>query len=66
VPIGLVSIIPTIGFPSWRRSIALGAPPAVSATKVRMRHSIIDLGLVGVVFILLFAAMMAKSIGPMP
>jgi putative membrane protein len=33
VTIGLVSIIPTVEFLSWRRSIALGKPPAVSATK---------------------------------
>ena len=66
VTIGLVSIIPTIEFLSWRQSIALGTPPAVSATKVRMLRSIIHLELAGVVFILLFAAMMAKGIGLMP
>ena len=65
VTIGLVSIIPTVEFLSWRRSVALGKPPAVSATKVRMLRSIIHLELAGVVLILLFAAMMAKGIGLM-
>ena len=62
--IGL-SIIPTVEFLSWRRSVALGKPPAVSATKVRMLRSIIHLELAGVVLILLFAAMMTKGIGLM-
>jgi len=66
VTIGLVSIIPTVEFLSWRRSVALGKPPAVSAGKVRMLRSIIHLELAGVVLILLFAAMMAKGIGLMP
>ena len=65
VTIGLVSIIPTVEFLSWRRSVALGKPPAVSATRVRMLRSIIHLELAGVVLILLFAAMMAKGIGLM-
>ena len=65
VTIGLVSIIPTVEFLSWRRSVALGKPPAVSATKVRMLRSIIHLELAGVVLILLFAAMMAKGVGLM-
>ena len=65
VTIGLVSIIPTVEFLSWRRSVALGKPPPVSARKVRMLRSIIHLELAGVVLILLFAAMMAKGIGLM-
>ena len=65
VTIGLVSIIPTVEFLSWRGSVALGKPPAVSATKVRMLRSIIHLELAGVVLILLFAAMMAKGVGLM-
>ena len=65
VTIGLVSIIPTVEFLSWRRSVALGKPPAVSATRVRMLRSIIHLELAGVVLILLFAAMMAKGVGLM-
>ena len=65
VTIGLVSIIPTVEFLSWRRSVALGKPPAVSATKVRMLRSIIHRELAGVVLILLFAAMMAKGVGLM-
>jgi putative membrane protein len=65
VTIGLVSIIPTVEFLSWRRSVALGKPPPVSASKVRMLRSIIHLELVGVVLIVLFAAMMAKGIGLM-
>jgi putative membrane protein len=65
VTIGLVSIIPTLEFLSWRRSVALGKPPALSARKVRMLRSIVHLELAGVVLILLFAAMMAKGIGLM-
>ena len=65
VTIGLVSIIPTVEFLSWRRSVALGKPPPLSARKLRMLRSIIHLELAGVVLILLFAAMMAKGIGLM-
>ena len=65
VTIGLVSIIPTVEFLSWRRSVGLGKPPPVSARKVRMLRFIIHLELAGVVLILLFAAMMAKGIGLM-
>jgi putative membrane protein len=65
VTIGVVSIIPTVEFLSWRRSVALGKPRPVSASKVRMLRSIIHLELAGVVLILLFAAMMAKGIGLM-
>jgi putative membrane protein len=60
VAIGLVSIIPTIEFLSWRKAVREGHAPLVTARKLR---SIIHLELAGVVVILLMAAMMAKGVG---
>jgi putative membrane protein len=65
VVIGLVSIIPTREFLSWRNAIKQGQAPSVSAEKLRSLRSIVHLELVGVVAIILMAAMMAKGIGLM-
>jgi len=65
VVIGLVSIIPTREFLSWRNAIKQGQAPSVSAEKLRSLRSIVHLELVGVVAIILMAALMAKGIGLM-
>jgi putative membrane protein len=65
VLVGLLSIIPTIAFLSWRRSVAQDRLPDVSAQKLRSLRSIIHLELAAVVLILLCAALMAKGIGLM-
>ena len=65
VVIGLVSIIPTREFLSWRKAMKQGQAPSVSAEKLRSLRSIVHLELVGVVAIILMAALMAKGIGLM-
>ena len=63
--IGLVSIIPTIAFLSWRKAVKQGQVPSVDAQRMRSLRSIIHVELAGVVLILLMAALMAKGVGLM-
>ena len=63
--IGVVSIIPTIAFLSWRKAVKQGQVPNVDAQRMRSLRSIIHLELAGVVLILLMAALMAKGVGLM-
>jgi putative membrane protein len=55
VAIALLSIYPTVKFISWRKGIDAAAAPAI--------RRIIHLELIGIVLILLFAALMADGIG---
>ena len=55
VLVALLSIYPTVKFISWRKGIDAASVPAI--------RRIIHLELVGVVLILLFAALMARGIG---
>jgi len=66
VIVGLISIIPTREFLSWRPAVKAGQVPAVSPGKIKSIRSIIHYEMVGVVLIILFAALMAKGIGLMP
>jgi len=59
VIIGLVSIIPTLEFLSWRKAVRQGLAPSVSPDKVRSLRSIMHWELVGIVVIILMAALMA-------
>jgi putative membrane protein len=61
--IGLVSIVPTREFLSWRKAVKQGQAPSVSPDKVRSLRSIMHWELVGVVAIILMAALMAKGVG---
>ena len=61
--IGLVSIVPTREFLSWRKAVQQGQAPSVSPDKVRSLRSIMHWELVGVVLIILMAALMAKGVG---
>lgn len=61
--IGLLSIIPTMEFLSWRTATRQGQVPQVSAERLRKLRRIIHYELAGVVLILLLAALMAKGIG---
>jgi putative membrane protein len=65
VLVGLVSIIPTVEFLSWRKAVKQGEAPKVSADRLRRLRAIIHLELVGVVLIILMAALMAKGVGLM-
>ena len=63
--IGLASIVPTLEFLAWRKAVKQGQAPTVSAGKLRWLRVIVHLELVGVVAIILMAALMAKGIGLM-
>jgi putative membrane protein len=63
VIIGLVSIVPTLEFLSWRKAVKQGQAPSVSPDKVRALRSIMHWELAGVVVIILMAALMAKGVG---
>ena len=61
VIVGLLSIVPTREFLSWRKTVRAGAVPTVSADKVRSVARIIHIELAAIVIILLCAAMMARG-----
>ena len=59
--IGLLSIIPTVEFMSWRKALKAGQAPAPSAQKIAMIRKLLHGELIGVVIILLCAAVMARG-----
>jgi putative membrane protein len=61
VVIGLVSIIPTLEFLSWREPIEKGQLPAISARQLGLVTAIIHGELFAIVIILLCAAIMARG-----
>jgi putative membrane protein len=61
--VGLLSILPTVEFLSWGKAVKAGRVPVVNPSKLRTIRSIIHYELVGVVLILLCAALMAKGVG---
>lgn len=63
VIVGLLSIVPTIEFLSWGKSLKQGLVPSVAPAKMQTIRSIIHLELAGVVFIILCAALMARGVG---
>jgi putative membrane protein len=63
--VGLISIVPTIEFLRWRPAVKAGQAPAVGADKINVIRFIIHFELLGIVLILLCAALMAKGIGLM-
>ena len=62
VLVGLLSILPTIEFLTWRKSVKQGQVPTVTDRKMRALRSIIQWELIGVVLIVLCAALMAKGV----
>jgi len=63
VVVALASIYPTVQFASWRKATKLGSMPAVAPGKLSAIRRIIHWELVGVVAILLCAALMARGVG---
>jgi putative membrane protein len=61
IVIGLLSIIPTIEFLSWREALEGGQVPAISAKKLRLVTAVIHGELFAIVIILLCAAIMARG-----
>jgi putative membrane protein len=61
IVIGLLSIIPTLEFLSWRKALSAGQLPAISAKKRRLVSAVIHGELLGIAIILLCAAIMARG-----
>lgn len=61
--VGLLSIPPTMEFLSWRVLLRQGQAPSVSEERRRWLRRFMHLELVGVVLILLCAALMARGVG---
>jgi putative membrane protein len=59
--IGLLSIVPTLEFLSWRDAIAAGQVPVMDAVKRKRVTMIIHIELAAIVVILLCAAIMARG-----
>jgi putative membrane protein len=61
IVIGLLSIIPTIEFLSWRGALEASQVPTISAKKLRLITAVIHGELLSIVLILLCAAIMARG-----
>jgi putative membrane protein len=61
IVVGLLSIIPTIEFLSWRGAVRAGQVPTIGAKKLRLITAVIHGELFGIVIILLCAAIMARG-----
>ena len=63
VLVALLSIYPTLRFMSWRPALRRGEAPVVDDAGIRRLRRVIHVELVGVVLLILAAAMMARGIG---
>jgi putative membrane protein len=61
VVLAICSIVPTVEFLSWRKTVKAGRAPAVSDEKLRFIRAIIHGELAGIVIIVLCAAIMARG-----
>ena len=61
VVLALLSIIPTVEFLSWRRALRAGQVPSPSERKLALIRNVLHGELIGVVIILLCAAIMARG-----
>jgi putative membrane protein len=61
VVVGLLSIIPTVEFLSWRAAIRAGQVPVMDAVKRKRVTMVIHIELAAVVIIILCAAIMARG-----
>ena len=61
IVVGLLSIVPTLEFLSWRKATKAGQAPVVPAPKLRRVRMILHIELAVIVLILLCAAIMAKG-----
>jgi putative membrane protein len=61
IVIGLISIIPTVEFLSWNKSLRVGEVPLPRPGKLRLITAVIHGELAAIVIILLFAAIMARG-----
>jgi putative membrane protein len=62
IAVGLLSIIPTLAFISWRTAVKQGQAPTVTPSQLRTLKMVIHIELAAVVLIMLFAALMARGL----
>ncbi|MNC87588.1 hypothetical protein D3C83_33220 [compost metagenome] len=63
VVVGLLSIYPTREFRSWGKALKAGRVPMVDAGRLRKIRSVMHWELVGVMLVILCAALMARGVG---
>jgi len=61
IAVGLLSVIPTVEFLSWRKPLKSGQTPAPSGKKLTLIRKVLHGELIAVVIILLCAAIMARG-----
>ena len=61
IAVGLLSIVPTVEFLSWRKTLKAGQVPSPRPEKVMLIRKLLHGELIGIVIILLCAAVMARS-----
>jgi putative membrane protein len=61
IAVGLLSIVPTMEFLSWRGALKTGQVPTINARKLRLVTAVIHGELFAIVVILLCAAIMARG-----
>jgi putative membrane protein len=61
IAVGVLSAIPTVEFLSWRKALKAGQMPNPSAKKITLIRKILHGELIGIVIILLCAAIMARG-----
>ena len=61
VIVAMLSIIPTVEFLSWRKSVQRGEAPLIAARKLRALRAILHWELAALVVLVLCAALMAKG-----
>jgi len=59
--VAALSVIPTVEILSWRKALKAGQAPAPSEKKIRMIRALLRGELIGIVIILLCAAIMARG-----
>lgn len=61
--VALLSFYPSAEFLRWKKQLKAGIVPEATIGKIRIIRNIIHIELIGVVFILLGATMMARGVG---
>ena len=63
VIVGLLSIVPTVEFLSWRKHVKQGRAPVIPERKLRSIRAVIQLELIAVALMILCATLMARGVG---
>ena len=61
IAVGLLPIVPTLEFLSWRSAVRGGQVPAVAAEKLKRLRMIVPIELAAIVLIVLCAAIMVEG-----